>query len=61
MTLTPPDFITFDTAARQLIERAARSGVALRVIGGLAIWQRLTGEARQSYEQLRGMPRDIDL
>jgi len=60
----PPSSIThagLAEAARELVAAADGAGLELRAIGGVAVWERLSGESRAAYESRRSVPRDIDL
>ncbi len=53
-------FEYMDIESRKLIDRAEQSGVILRTVGSLAIWQRLSESLRSTFQQVRNPPKDID-
>ena len=50
-----------DAESRALIETADKSGLSLRTIGGIAVWQRLGDATRARFQEVRPAPRDLDL
>lgn len=47
--------------ASELVEDGGSSGVPLRSVGGVGIWERLPAELREEYERVRAEPKDLDL
>lgn len=56
-----PTHATLEQEARYLVSAAAAAGLAIRVIGGVAVFQVLDDESRRQYEEARECPHDIDL
>lgn len=52
---------TMDAEARALVETAEQAGLPLRAIGGVAVWQRLGDAKRSRFQEVRPVPRDLDL
>lgn len=53
-------FEGMDRASREVIAAASSDGLALRTIGGVAVWQRLPDHDRRAYEAVRSPPKDLD-
>ena len=47
--------------ASELVGDGQKLGVALRSVGGVAIWERLPERLRGLYEEVRQRPKDLDL
>lgn len=60
MTASRGVFEGMDRASREVIEAAGATGLALRTIGGVAVWQRLPEKERRAYEGVRPPPKDLD-
>jgi hypothetical protein len=56
-----PTHRTLEEEGRYLVSAAATSGLAARTVGGVAVFHRLSAEARADYERVRTCPHDIDL
>jgi hypothetical protein len=56
-----PSHTTLEQEAHYLVRAAATSGLAVRVLGGAAVFHRLSGDARGEFERIRPCPHDIDL
>lgn len=57
----PGDFEDLAKRAADLVDSGRSLGVALRSVGGVAIWHRLSDELRSEYERVREAPKDLDL
>lgn len=55
------EFCDLACRATELVGDGQEQGVALRSVGGVAIWERLPGELRTPYEEVRAQPKDLDL
>lgn len=47
--------------AVRLVDKARPAGIEMRLVGGVAIWNRLPEELRSGYEAVRATPKDLDL
>jgi hypothetical protein len=48
-------------AADDIVQAGERVGLAIRAIGGIAVWDRLSSSVRAMLERVRSAPRDVDL
>jgi hypothetical protein len=56
-----PTHKTLEQEGLYLVRAAAASGLAVRAVGGVAVFHRLSDDARADYERVRSCPHDIDL
>lgn len=58
---TEAAFARMAAEARALVEAGAGAGVALRAVGGVGVWERISPGQRAGYARLRPLPKDLDL
>ena len=56
-----PDHASLEQEARCLVSAGAAGGLLVRVVGGVAIYHRLSPGTREHYARIRSVPHDIDL